>query len=61
VIQSVQLDFRQPVLLGQRVLYRAKLRRLVPAARTAILDLTAEVDGVFAISGNAKCIFRDTA
>lgn len=59
VIQSMQLDFRQPVLVGQHVFYRVKLRRLVPAARTAIVDLSAEVDDVVALTGNAKCIFRE--
>jgi len=59
VIQSIELDFRRPVPRGSTVVYRVRLRRLVPAVRTAVLDLAAEVDGVLAAGGTAKCTFRD--
>ncbi len=59
VIQSIELDFRRPVLVGQRVFYHVKVRRLVPAVATAILELCAEVNREPVVQGLAKCVFRD--
>lgn len=61
VVESLSFKFRKPVFAGTPVDFQVQVARVLPALRVARLQLSASVDGVPCITGEAQCLLREEA
>jgi acyl dehydratase len=57
VIQSLKLDFRNPVYVGRELDYNVTVTRLVAAVGAIQLDLSIHEQGMILVSGKGQCVF----
>lgn len=58
VINTVSLKMRSPVLVGERVIYRAAVKQVAASVGAVVLTLSAtKVDGTVVLSGSTTCSF----
>ncbi len=61
VIRNLKLEFRKPVLVGDKVTYRVEASKVVAAVGAVILKLSIERDGEVLVSGTSECVFPGVA
>ncbi len=57
VIQSVELRYLQPVMLGQELTFTVTVRKVVGAVGAVVLELAAMKGDTPAVKGKAQCVF----
>ena len=57
VIQSVELRYLRPVLVGEQVTFKVTVRKVVGAVGAVVLDLAALKGEEPAVTGKAQCVF----
>lgn len=58
LLHKIELRYRRPTFVGDPLVYRVQVERLLPKLRSVRLLLSVEADGHINVDGLAQCILR---